>query len=300
MRTTRSVSRLRAASLLLTLAVGLALPGCSNEKPRLFSPNLVGESGSPLPQSARLRTIRIPEFLDGRTCWVYLPPGYSPERRRYPVLYMHDGQELWGPGDPGNPTWRLESTLDSLIGARLVAPLIVVGIRNADRLHEYTPFENPYYPEEGGGDEYLRAIRDHLKPAIDRYFATLPDAAHTLMAGSSLGGLISVYAGYAYDDVFGRIGGFSGSYAWNFRFFDFVESRRPNLVRLYLDSGTINDNSFSLSLMKSVALDQGFVEGQDLMTVLAQGHDHTPYYWGIRFPEAIQFMMGGIDPEPLP
>jgi len=282
--------------LLLALAAGLALPGCSSEKPQLFSPNLVGASGSPLPQSTRLRTIRVPEFLEGRICKVYLPPGYAPARARYPVLYMHDGQTLWGPSRTDDPTWRLEAILDSLILGRFVPPLIVVGIDNADRFHEYQPFPG-FGRLQVGGDEYVRSIRDHLKPAIDRHFATRADARHTLIAGASLGGLISVYAGYAYDEVFGCAAGFSGTYGGR-DFFDFVRVRRPDLTRLYLDAG--DDNYYPLLSMRDIAVQQGFVEGEDLMTVHVPGHAHAPYYWAQRIPEALKFMIGDADPAPLP
>ncbi len=294
MRRTLSSSSLRLAlaALLLVTAVG-----CSSGKPRLFEPILVGAGGSALPQSSRLREIHVPDFLDGRTCWVYLPPGYAPAHGRYPVLYMHDGQELWGPDPPGGSTWHLETSLDSLISGGLVPPLLVVAIKSADRLHEYTPFPYDYGSgAEGGGDEYVRAIIDHLKPAIDRYFPTLTDPDHTMIAGSSLGGLISVYAGYRYDHVFGRIGGFSGSYGWSGRaFWNFVESRRPELSRLYLDSGDGYDNLFQALRMHDVALQQGFVDGQNLLLVIGRDQDHTPRSWGLRFPDALVFLTSGMD-----
>jgi pullulanase len=281
----------------------IALTGCSGEKARLFTPAIVGAGGSVLPQRTRLLTVEVPEFLDGRTCWVYLPPGYAPAIRRYPVLYMHDGPELFGPDAVGLPTWHMEDTCDSLISGGIVAPFIIVGIRNSDRFYEYTPFDDPYNPgTEGGGDAYLRAIRDALKPNIDRYFATIPDASHTIIAGSSLGGLISMYAGYAYDEVFGRVGSFSGSYSWDYgQFYAFVAANpSPSIERMYVDAGTVSDNTFSAYRMRDIAIDQGFVLGVDLMFVIGSGHNHTPTYWGQRFPEAIKFLMSGLSSTPAP
>ncbi len=298
MRTVRFLSCHRKGWLLLALTAPLALPGCSSEAPQIISPVLAGASGSPLPQSARLRTIRVPEFLDGRICKVYLPPGYAPSHARYPVLYMHDGQTLWGPSRTDDPTWHLDAILDSLIAGRFVPPLIVVGIDNADRFYEYAPFPGPF-GAQAGGDEYVRAIRDHLKPAIDRTFATQADARHTLMAGVSLGGLITVFAGYAYDDVFGCVAGFSGSFWYGeSEFFEFAMMRKPDLARLYLDAG--NDNYTWARNMRDLAIQQGFVEGEDLMWVHIPGHEHAPYYWAQRFPEALKFMIGDIDPAPQP
>lgn len=293
-----SSSNLRRRALRLALVLTLALPGCSNEAPQILSPVLVGAGGSPLPQGARLRTIRVPEFLDGRICKVYLPPGYAPARARYPVLYMHDGQTLWGPSRTDDPTWQLDAILDSLILGGFAPPLIVVGIDNADRVHEYAPFPGPF-SAQAGGDGYIRAIRDHLKPAIDRHFATRSDARHTLMAGTSLGGLITVYAGYAYDDVFGCVAAFSGSFWYGERaFFEFASVRKPDLARFYLDAG--NDNYTWALRMRDHALQQGFVEGEDLMWVHIPGHEHAPYYWAQRFPDALKFMVGNIDPLPRP
>jgi pullulanase len=287
-------------TLIATLLLA-SMTGCSSDRATLFTPALVGASGSHLPQSTRILTIEVPDFLEGRTCWVYLPPNYSPAIRRYPVLYMHDGQELFGPDAAGLPTWHVEDTCDSLIGSGELGPLIIVGIKNADRFYEYTPFASPYDPEaEGGGDEYIRAIRDHLKPAIDRAFSTYPDPSHTMIAGSSLGGLISMYAVYAYDDVFGRVGSFSGSYGWDFgQFYEYVHIHpRPAVQRMYIDAGTVTDNTSSAYHMRDIAVEQGFVQGEDLMFVIGQGHNHTPTFWGRRFPEAIKFLMSGMSPGP--
>lgn len=278
--------------------VSILVGGCASDHGTLFAPVLVGASGSTLPQQSRVLTVHVPAFLEGRTCWVYLPPGYDPTSRRYPVLYMHDGQELFGPDTEVGPTWHLEATCDSLISLGYVEPFIVVGIMNGQRFYEYTPFDDGYWPRpEGGGIPYLQAIIEHLKPAIDGSFATLPDGHHTMIAGSSLGGLISLFAGYAYPNVFGRVGSFSG--ALYGEFFDYVDANpSPPLDRVYLDSGS--DNAFGTSLMYSRLVAQGFIPGVDLMYVTMSGHQHTPAYWGIRFPAAIEFLMSDMSAAPVP
>ena len=151
----------------------------------------------------------IPQLGRPRRVWIYLPPGYAASGRRYPVLYMHDGQNVFDAATSGFGEWGVDETLDSL-HARGGPDAIVVAVDHGGtrRLDEYSPWRNARY---GGGEgaAYVDFLVRTLKPYIDRRYRTLPDAAHTGVAGSSMGGLISLYAGLKYPETFGRVGVFS-------------------------------------------------------------------------------------------
>jgi predicted alpha/beta superfamily hydrolase len=247
-------------------------------------------------------------FLAGRRIWVYLPPDYATSSARYPVLYMHDGQNLFDVRTSFAGEWRVDEACEGLIGTGQIAPLIVVGIENggASRLFEYTPWPASGYGG-GGGDTYLTAVRDVLKPEVDRRYRTLTGRNHTWMCGSSLGGLISAYAGYAYQETYSRIAAVSPSYWWDGdHMMSYAASRgRPNLLRIYQDMGTIEEGSTvdqdgngtddyidDLRAMRDVLVAQGFVVNLDLVSLEAQGHQHNEFYWAQRVPDMLRFLVG--------
>ena len=146
-----------------------------------------------------------------RKIWVYLPPGYKESKKNYPVIYMHDGQNLFDESQAEFGEWGIDEILDSLTLAGKPSA-IIIGIENGPkRLNEY----NPYFFERAGqgeGDAYLDFIIKDLKPAVDKKYRTLKFKENTTIAGSSMGGLISYYAALKYDNVFGRAGVFSPAF----------------------------------------------------------------------------------------
>ena len=210
------------------LLVALALTACAKWPE---GPNANGWRLLP----GRVEGLSYAPFRSGRQCWVYLPPGYATSARRYPVLYVNDGEYAF---DRLYGGMRINRICEDLIRRVEIEPIIVVAIETAGRRYlEYVPAEE--------GDLYLRTIRDTLKPEIDRRYRTLTDSRNTAMTGGSLGGLISVYAGFAYDSTFGKVAGFSPSYGWWPGYEGFVRARgRPRfLVRFYQDTGYPRDNS---------------------------------------------------------
>ena len=139
---------------------------------------------------------------------VYLPPGYVEDTgRTYPVLYMHDGQNLFDPATAfGGNEWRLDDTAEELIERGAIEPLIIVGIYNTgeQRIHEYTPTTDP---KLGGGkaDLYGKMLVEEVKPFIEKTYRTLPGPENTGMGGSSLGGLVTLHLGIQYPQVFGKL-----------------------------------------------------------------------------------------------
>jgi predicted alpha/beta superfamily hydrolase len=184
-----------------------------------------------------LKNVWSPQLRNRRDVDVYLPASY-PSGVRYPVVYMKDGQNLSDPAAAFAGTWDLEATIDRLAWRGLDA--IIVGVHNAgrDRLAEYSPFPDPRH---GGGeaDAYLAFLVDTLKPRIDRLFNTRSDRDSTAIFGSSMGGLLSLYAFFRYPSVFGCAGAMSPSIWFGHgAVLDFIQAARMPPGRLYLDVGT--------------------------------------------------------------
>jgi predicted alpha/beta superfamily hydrolase len=176
-----------------------------------------------------------PQLRNRRAVDVYLPESY-PSGLRYPVVYMHDGQNLSDPSIAFAGTWELDAALARLASRGREA--IVVGIHNTDqRLSEYSPFPDRRH---GGGraDGYLEFVATTLKPRIDRMFRTLQGRDETTIMGSSMGGLVSLYAYFRVPSVFGRAGVMSPS-IWfgQGAVLDFIGDARTPRGRMYLDVG---------------------------------------------------------------
>ena len=166
---------------------------------------------------------RIPQLNRTRRVWIYLPDGYANSNKRYPVLYMHDGQNLFDAYSSDGGEWEVDERMDSLVAKGRQA-CIVVGIDNGgnSRLSEYNLFEltvgdtkamqRTFLPE---GNQYIDFLVNTLKPYIDKRYRTLPSKENTLIAGSSMGGLISYYAMLLQPGVFGKAGIFSPSFWTN-------------------------------------------------------------------------------------
>lgn len=252
------------------------------------------DSGAGSTVTGDVTTFTYSPFLGGRRVWIYLPPGYADSDDAYPVLYMHDGQNLFDEQTSFAGEWRVDEACEALIASGDIEPIIVVGIDNGpSRCGEYTPWRDNGVGCGGQGDAYLTAIRDALMPEIARRFRV--EAGEAYMAGSSLGGLISAYAGYAFDD-WSRVAAVSPSYWFNgAEIVGFAQqSGRPtSLERFYQDFGTGEGSLTPFTQMRSVALSQGFAEGDDFLSVVAPGHTHSETYWAQRLPDILRYL---IDP----
>lgn len=258
--------------------------------------------------AGHIESFQYAPFLNGRRCWVYLPPDYFTSSNTYPVLYMHDGQNLFDPATSFAGEWKVDETCESLIASGQIPPIIVVGIENngTTRCAEYTPYSTSNLSCGGGADAYLTAIRDILIPEVNNRYRTRTGPDHTFMAGSSLGGVLSTYAGYAYAETFGRVASLSPSYWAQTPLYTFITTTgRPScLTHFYQDMGTIETGSITdanhngiddyietLRQMKTIALSQGFIEGVDFMSVEAAGQQHNEFYWSQRFPSVLRFLI---------
>lgn len=251
------------------------------------------------------RRILSPELRNYRDVVVALPPSYDKGNDRYPVVYMQDGQNLFDPATSYAGHWRLLDTLANL-GARGVEAL-VVGIANAGRhrLYEYSPFRDPHRGG-GGGDRYLAFTAETLKPLIDGTFRTRPERGSTAIAGSSMGGLISLYALYRYADVFGAAAALSPSVWFARRAILPYVARHADLAvgRLYLDIG-LDEPAGAVSdarALRDVLLESGLAPGRDLDYVEDEAGAHNEETWGRRVSRALPFLLGRNEgvPDPLP
>jgi predicted alpha/beta superfamily hydrolase len=254
--------------------------------------NAVADTVAPVPAWAAVPpagTVRIveqiasPQLGNSRKLRIYLPPGYDAHpQQRYPVLYMHDGQNLFDPKDAAyGAAWDIAQTMDRLIADGAITPAIVVGIDNtADRMPEYTPCCDPQY---GGGklDAYMAFIVDTVKPWADANLRTLPGREHTAIMGSSLGGIASVYIAQRRPDVFSMAGGVSSSFWWNKGSMT-AKVPAPSKVRFYLDAGSDSDGLADTLAMRDAMLAGGYRLNEDLMVYPADGAIHNERSWAAR------------------
>lgn len=232
------------------------------------------------------KDMKYDSSIHSRDVYIYLPSGYEKSNKRYPVIYMQDGQNLFDPARANQgQTWKVKETLDVLIKNKNIGPVIIVAIDNTpDRLNEYTP--------EGSGKAYLDFLASKLKPLVDKSFRTRSERSSTAIMGSSLGGLISLQAGMSHFQTFGLIGALSPSIWYNKRSMIRAYSMTEFLPqRVYLDSGTVGGEKPQdvWDLMDTLSA-RNFRLGDDLFVVVQEGANHSEKYWAERFPRAITFL----------
>lgn len=238
--------------------------------------------------------MRSPQLRNRRAIDVYLPASYAEDgRRRFPVVYMQDGQNLSDPAIAfGANTWQLYQALETL--ARTGIEAIVVGVHNTgtSRLGEYSPFPDPRHGG-GRGERYLRFLEDTVKRRVDSRYRVSKDRDATIIGGSSMGGLISLYAFFRRPSAFGAAAVMSPSIWFGGRqILQFVDESRYARGRLYLDVGT-DEGSGTLRDARSLAriLRAKGYGRDDLKYVEATGHRHRENDWADRLPDALAFLL---------
>ena len=237
---------------------------------------------------------------EARDIIVYLPPDYNSARhRRYPVLYLHDGQNIFDAATAfNNNEWGVDEVTETLIVNGEIEPLIVVGIYNAGmkRMNEYTHV--PDYRGRGGlARAYGKMIVNDLKPFMDREYRTLSNSANTGLGGSSLGGLVTMYLGLRYPEVFGKLLVMSPSVWWANR--DILKKvsrgRYKGSQKIWLDVGTCEGMNPEMCLrnvkdLRDALTHKGWRLGQDLEFVEDLGAGHDERAWGSRIGRALKFL----------
>lgn len=240
--------------------------------------------------------VTVPQLHRTRRVWVYLPSDYTTSHRRYPVLYLQDGQNVFDEATSFSGEWGVDETLNQEKRAAIV---VAVDNGGDKRLDEYSPWRNPQY---GGGEgrEYAAFLVETLKPYIDQHYRTRPGRRHTGIGGSSMGALISVYTALHYPKVYGRVGVFSPALWFAKDSLDrFVRQARPkHTTRFYLMAGA-QESETMVPYMAELRdqLHQAGVPSRQLhYTVQADGK-HSEWFWRREFPAAYKWLFGGISAE---
>ena len=240
-----------------------------------------------------LAGVHSPQLGNTRDIQVYLPPSYAHSGRHYPVIYMHDGQNLFDATASFAGEWHVDDTFERIGHEGVEAIVVAIPNMGGDRLDEYSPFRDP---DRGGGrgDAYLDFIVWTLKPEIDQRFRTRSERTHTGVIGSSMGGLISLYAFFRNPEVFGFAGVMSPSLWFADRaIFDYAAPRKGWTGKIYLDIGTgegrlqVRNTRLMARLLRSTAARPRL----SLMYVEDKGAHHNESAWSGRFERAVRYLL---------
>lgn len=239
-------------------------------------------------------TFFMPQLNRSRRIWLYLPPDYFTSSKNYPVIYMHDGQNLFNNQTSFSGEWQVDETLNQLhqqgdYGA------IVVGIDNGGthRIAEYAPWVNAQHGG-GQGNLYMDFIVETLKPYIDANFRTLPQAPYTAMIGSSLGALISTYGQVRFAQTFSKIGSFSPAYWFNLNeLHSYIQSSSSNLSnsRYYFVAGENESSTMvtNITSIRTALQNKGLTQANTMVKIDSYG-THSESYWRGEFGAAYQWL----------
>ncbi len=256
------------------------------------------------------KSIGIPYLKEKRGLRIYLPKKYDLNKDiRFPVLYMHDAQNLYYDGHSSfGDSWKVKDTMEHLESEGFTDGIIVVGIDNdpISRLDEYSPWINDYEYGDikmgahgGDGEKYSQFIVNTLKPLIDSEYRTLRGREHTGVAGSSMGGIISTYLGVEYPYIFSKIGAFStASWFAEKEFLNLIkDSTLPKDQKFFIQVGTLeSEEDMEISKVyvdcnlrfKESLLNKG-VREEDIRLIIGEGDIHNEKDWAKHFPDFIKF-----------
>lgn len=233
-----------------------------------------------------LDSLYMPQLKRSRIIRLYLPDGYATNKKRYPVIYMHDGQNLFDAATAAYGEWNVDETI-----RKFSQQCIVVGIDNGPRrINEYNPYHNKRFGS-GEGTLYARFLVETLKPYIDKNYRTLKDKQNTSVCGSSMGGLISMYAILKYPNVFGSAGVFSPSFWLTPKIYTMMKGAgKPFNNRIYLYAG----DAESAGLVNEINRSEKTLLTNTTASVtrkIAKGAGHNEKAWSAVFPEFYRWLL---------
>jgi predicted alpha/beta superfamily hydrolase len=216
---------------------------------------------------------------------IYFPPGYRENTLKcFPVLYMHDGTNLFFPDEAFiGEEWQVDETMDLLDAMNIIKKAIVVGVYPNDRMREYT---------KPGYETYGRSIVEQLKPAIDGTFRTLQGPENTAVMGSSLGGVVSLYLAWQWPEVFGKVACMSSTFGLLDDLLARISREEKREIQIYLDSGWPGDNFEVTVAMRDLLLGRGYSFGKNLLYFAFPQALHSEKYWAMRSHIPYQFFFG--------
>src|SRR5947199_605659 len=238
-----------------------------------------------------------------RDVLVYLPPGYRRfSRKRYPVLYLHDGQNVFDAATSfSGVEWGVDETAERLIRQKRIEPLIIVAIANMgeERVHEYAPTRGVIDAKakrkkrsRGLARLYGHFLMDELKPNIDRKYRTKPGAEFTGLGGSSLGGLVTLAIGILYPRAFSRLIVMSPSIWWyDFTIYRLVDSfEQIQSLKNWIDTVISIPGCEQARELRDRLSEKGWKLFDDLQYMEAKGADHSEAAWAARVDPALRFL----------
>ncbi|SDS00709.1 Predicted hydrolase of the alpha/beta superfamily [Winogradskyella sediminis] len=234
--------------------------------------------------------ITAPQLKTEKTIWVYLPTNYKNSEKSFPVIYMHDAQNLFDVETSYVGEWKVDEYMDTLTQNES----IIIGIAhgNEKRLDELTPYKHKKYGG-GYGDAYLTFVQNTLKPYIDVTYRTKPEAEYTTIFGSSLGGLMSFYAVIKYPGTFGKAGVFSPAFWINPEIFELVKTTNiPMTSKFYFLAGTAEGETMvpKLEAMTTLLKSKG-VQTNQFKSQIIKGGQHNETFWSAHFGDAYQYLI---------
>jgi predicted alpha/beta superfamily hydrolase len=232
----------------------------------------------------------MPQLGRQRRVWMYLPADYQSSAKKYPVIYMHDGQNLFDEYTSGYGEWGIDEIMDKLPAKE---QCIIVGIDHGGeyRISEYDPYDTKY--GKGQGDAYVDFLVKDLKPYIDGHYRTKPDPKNTTIAGSSMGGLISMYALLKYPNVFGTAGVFSPAFWISPEIFQYAEKANlEKYSRMYFVCGDAESETMATDMKKMAGIirAKGVTE-QNTPEVVVKGAKHNEKQWNGDFPAFYEWLI---------
>lgn len=244
-----------------------------------------------------------------RDVLVYLPVGYRrSRRRRYPVLYLQDGQNIFDSATAfAGVEWGVDETAQRLIAEKLIEPFIIVAVANtgANRIHEYAPTRGRIDAgkrkrSEGLLRHYGRFLVEELKPFIDAKYRTKRDAKFTGLGGASLGGLATLVLGLWFPHVFTRLAVMSPSIWWDdcaiYKMIEALDEERKPPLKIWLDTGTLEPGWERARVLRDGLVEKGWRLHADLHYLEAEGGDHSEGAWAGRIDAVLRFLF----PPPPP
>ncbi len=246
--------------------------------------------------------------ISKRDILVYLPPGYYKDpARRYPVLYMHDGQQIFDSPAAAHNGWKIDTIADQLISAGTIEPLIVVGVYNSSRRDDELMGWSKYHQEHQldvkskiddrkivveRGSAYVEYLINKIKPLIDTEYRTKPEGQFTGTGGASSGAMEALYLGFKHPDIFSRIAALSGGFAY----YDDLAAEfmiPPGKLRIYLSCGDMDLDKLLLPAtvrMYDTLLKKGYKDGSDLKYEFISKAGHTETAWSKRTAVFLEYL----------
>jgi len=239
---------------------------------------------------------KIPQLNTTRKIWIYLPPDYEKSNKKYPVIYMHDGQNLFDEFTSFSGEWSVDETLDEIF-YETGESAIVIGIDNGGetRLAEYSPWNNEKYKTKGEGNLYLEFLTKTLKPYIDKTYRTQKQASKTMIMGSSMGGLISLYASVKYPTVFGKAGIFSPAFWFVSKDLKaYLNKNQSNLKnsKFYFVAGKNEDETMAPEIETvNESLLKKSVPEKNIVVKIDEDGTHSENYWKRELKQALIWLL---------